>query len=328
MTHEDIKKFIYIVIDMEKNLFIQERTWNQLNRMSQQLGRRYDIPKPVKPVKPVATADTTSDDVNERSVKISTVIAVAVILLTIFLSENIIKGIFWAVVLGIAVAIIGIVTIKPIVAEAEREKRQKRYDDEYVVSLKAYENKMAAYKREVAADEQRVKNELCRRKFVCNEIQALEKQYHQTKNNLNKLYSSNIIADEYRHDMVAICSFYQYLIKGMTYSLTFDRATGDKGAYNIYEEEKRLGLIVSKLDDILNSLDKIINNQQVIVNEIRDANDKILSLCNGVDRISIQISAVNSSIKEQTAVQQYNEQRKYNEMRYMNMMNSIHIWHY
>ncbi|MBD4493572.1 hypothetical protein GUG78_17250, partial [Xanthomonas citri pv. citri] len=68
---------------------------------------------------------------------------------------------------------------------------------------------------------------------------------------------------------------YQYFKTKQTYSLGFDRSTGDTGAYRIYEYEKRMNIIITKLDTVIEKLDEIKNNQAVLYSTIIDANNKI-----------------------------------------------------
>ena len=70
------------------------------------------------------------------------------------------------------------------------------------------------------------------------------------------MYSYNVIYDKYRYDLVAICTFAEYLRSGRCNSLQ-----GHEGAYNIYENEIRMGIIISKLDEIITRLDRIEKNQ-------------------------------------------------------------------
>lgn len=74
--------------------------------------------------------------------------------------------------------------------------------------------------------------------FLYEQIASLQAQIKKSRDNLSYFYSKNVIDKIYYNDMIAIASFYQYFKTKQTYSLGFDRSTGDTGAYRIYEYEK------------------------------------------------------------------------------------------
>ncbi|EET58591.1 hypothetical protein BRYFOR_09427 [Marvinbryantia formatexigens DSM 14469] len=60
--------------------------------------------------------------------------------------------------------------------------------------------------------------------------------------------------------------FLQYLESRRTHS---PQAEGfDKGAYNIFEEERKANIIIDKLDKISSQLDKVIKNQERLYSEL------------------------------------------------------------
>lgn len=90
----------------------------------------------------------------------------------------------------------------------------------------------------------------------------------------NKLYSKGVIYIKYR-EYVSLTRFYDYLLSGRCDSLD-----GAMGAYNLYEQEIRSDVIISKLDKIELSLEDIKNNQVHIYNELVKINNS-LDLING-----------------------------------------------
>lgn len=136
----------------------------------------------------------------------------------------------------------------------------------------------------------------------------LEKEYNyltktsieNTKNALEKIYSCNVIFKKYHKNFVAISSFYEYFASGRGSTL------GE--AYNKYEEELRLNLIITELDIIITKLEQIKNNQFMLydaINKSNDTNKKILSTMKSIgnqnDDImrNATITAYNSSITAQ-----------------------------
>lgn len=104
---------------------------------------------------------------------------------------------------------------------------------------------------------------------------CLHNTYSKTCSMLQYLYSYNIIYEKYRYDLVAICMFAEYFKSGRCVSFQ-----GHEGAYNIYEQEIRLGIIIEKLDEIIERLDRIEQNQYGLyqaLNEISRRQDRILT---------------------------------------------------
>ena len=105
---------------------------------------------------------------------------------------------------------------------------------------------------------------------------------------------------KYHKNFVAISSFYEYFASGRCSTL------GE--AYNKYEEELRLNLIITELDIIITKLEQIKNNQFMLydaINKSNDTNKKILSTMKSIgnqnDDImrNATITAYNSSITAQ-----------------------------
>ena len=144
-----------------------------------------------------------------------------------------------------------------------------------------------------------------------------------SRDNLSYFYSKNVIDKIYYNDMVAIASFYQYFKTKQTYSLGFDRSTGDTGAYRIYEYEKRMNIIITKLDTVIEKLDEIKNNQAVLYSTIIDANNKIDRMNKNVLLAS---QNMHDDIRNQTELMAYNNERVRKELEYRNTMDSIFTW--
>lgn len=101
------------------------------------------------------------------------------------------------------------------------------------------------------------------------EIQSTEKMFSQSYACLRSLYSCGIIYEKYRNP-VALSSFYDYLAAGRCASLT-----GADGAYNIFESEVRLDLIITKLDVVISQLDQIRANQYTLYCEMSKMNKSL-----------------------------------------------------
>lgn len=108
-------------------------------------------------------------------------------------------------------------------------------------------------------------------KIICK-IHEIEKYFKDTKNVLEELYDKNVIYGKYCN-MVAIGTFCEYFDSGRCTTLE-----GHEGAYNIYENEIRQNIIISKLDDIISRLDSIEQNQYLLYQSIQESNQTIKNI--------------------------------------------------
>ena len=88
----------------------------------------------------------------------------------------------------------------------------------------------------------------------------------------DSIYSLNLVFPKY-HQLIAISSFIEYFESGRC-----EHLEGPYGAYNLFENEVRFGIIIGKLDDILKRLDTIIDNQFSLYSAIQQANQRLESL--------------------------------------------------
>lgn len=321
MTTEKIKEYLGMVLDMEMSLYVQRKTINNLCKQYDNLGKRKYIAKPKKKESAVSPA---------RYMKVASI--------TTGLSAEVIYGIYkmiqidensnsiysrvsntgdsllWIFIVGILGMFLGAFVIGLLIWGIVQGKDQKVLNREYKEELKKY-NIL------VEQDILRAKNELIPKQKVFEQIEILDKQYKDTEKNLMELYSYNIIHNDYKRDIVAISSFYQYFCKGITLSLQFDPNTGDDGAYKIYENEKRLNLIISKIDIAIQKLNEIATTQTVLFDAINKANHTIDRLSNDINNNHKHLSA---QINEQTAIEEYQHERILKELEYHNFMDDIY----
>lgn len=97
---------------------------------------------------------------------------------------------------------------------------------------------------------------------IGNTLELLTKTYEAR----NTLYAANIVFEKYR-DIVALSTFYEYLMAGRCTSLE-----GSSGAYNLYEMESRANMIITQLAQIEKSLQKIRQTQYMICDQLSAMN--------------------------------------------------------
>lgn len=110
-----------------------------------------------------------------------------------------------------------------------------------------------------------------------DEITKSEELLKETFKARNELYAYDIIFEKYR-DVVALSSFYEYLMSGRCTSLE-----GADGAYNIYENEIRANRVIAQLDTVISSLDDIKQNQYMMYQELRKINISLQQLNSTMD---------------------------------------------
>ncbi|MBQ9845551.1 MAG: hypothetical protein IJO54_05655 [Oscillospiraceae bacterium] len=174
-----------------------------------------------------------------------------------------------------------------------------------IIGAKKYKKKLEGdkilYAANIIADQARVEKELGVKAELTANINSLKSQLAAAEENLEKLYSLDVIYGKYR-DMVAISMFVQYLESGRCEELK-----GPNGCYNLYESELRQNMIIGKLSEISDKLDAIQANQYELYQTITQSNNKILALCD-------------ASLSEQ---QRHNRISEYNQERSISTQRAI-----
>ena len=90
-------------------------------------------------------------------------------------------------------------------------------------------------------------------------------------------------------------SFYEYLD-----TRRCDSLEGADGAYNIFENELRQNIIISRLDDVISELENIQQNQFLLYSELQKVNNTLDEMSEKMDKI-INISTRAEKVMEQIA---------------------------
>ena len=116
----------------------------------------------------------------------------------------------------------------------------------------------------------------------------IDQQKEEISDTLKTAYDTDIIYPKYR-SLIPVTMFCEYIASGRCTALQ-----GHEGAYNIYENESRLNLIITKLDNVVSSLNNIQNNQHLLYTGINEITQNILALKNSTD---IQTAILSNSRK-------------------------------
>ena len=88
---------------------------------------------------------------------------------------------------------------------------------------------------------------------------------------------------------------------------------GPHGAYNVYEEEIRQNMIISKLDDVINSLSRIENNQSMLYDAIWKGNLALQQMQQAIQEMSSSIQ----NIENNSEITAYNSKITAENIRFM-----------
>lgn len=301
-----------IIVDMEKNLHVQQNVIKLLTEKIESLCIKRKISEPNKIV-----LDNGYLEIFRCSILMG-IIGGPIVWLIIGILLDVLNlfrmPINFATVCGF---ILGISILCFVLCrsgqKAMNNEKQREYDEKY-----------KNYLNECDKEKKRLRKESQIRDSLNLEKEKMCKRSNETYENLRRLYSKEICYSKYRN-LIAVCSIYEYLESGRCFSLT-----GKEGAYNLFESEIRADLIILKLDKILESLKDIAQNQNKLYNVINDSNKKTQELLDATDRMTYRMSEVNrklekvsagiSEIKEETAISNYNTERIAVELEYLNRM--------
>ena len=141
----------------------------------------------------------------------------------------------------------------------ERKKWKQYYSEQ---RRKYEEDCKACWEENEKRREEFARNQKCW-KDSCTKMRAtLEKPLKETKENLERVYSKNIIYPKYRN-LPALTSIYEYYVTGRCEELS-----GPYGAYNLYEDEVRKDKVISQLNTIIANLEQIKQNQYKLYEQV------------------------------------------------------------
>lgn len=152
------------------------------------------------------------------------------------------------------------------------------------------------YKKDVEAYKQHVEDMDKKRKYLGVVLIELEKKYSDSKYILNQIYSVNIIYPKYRN-IVAVSSFYDYLMSGRCYTLEASESTGNGGAYNIFENEIRMDVIIGQLDMCIQRLEEIKAGQYMLYQAISESNHIADRMSNEIIKTKQSMVAMNRNVE-------------------------------
>lgn len=119
---------------------------------------------------------------------------------------------------------------------------------------------------EIQKDKKRIESELKKVSAVKAQLEQCEKNIKDTEEILQHLYEIGRFFPKYRN-LVAVSQIYEYILSGRCTELG-----GFQGAYNLYEQETRMDIVIMRLDDIYEELEEIKENQYMLYDAICQTN--------------------------------------------------------
>ena len=319
LKYNDLLKYMEIVLDMEKNVYIELKSWQDLQGQISRLGiaRNYEYPQK-KYVDGFFGRLFDGDGLGAAMGALG-IVLIPIVALNISVFSN------WKINLlafpfqSIEHFILSVVIIlgPGIIGKIIETVKEKHEAD------KTYQSDLLKYNQALADDQARVQRELAQKRYLQTQCDALEAMWRTSKGKLDRIYGYDILEEKYRN-IVAVASIYEYLKHERTRSL--QRVGSDEGAYNIFESEVRLNRIITNTDIIIQKLDVVIENQRELADTMRSAQNSINGLIASTNNISARIQSGFNTLSASAELSNYQQQQTNNELRYMNFMNTLHFY--
>ena len=320
MNSEQIKEYLGIVVDMEKNVYLQNQAVMRLKGEINSLGIPRHFEEPQKPAEYKSDAPATIIFCLIFGIIGFLIFRWGFRLFTGTTLIGFIIGLFAAMFGGSCIIGMIILAVTDLAKDSRSVKDSQIRQRQYAVNMRNYEDNQ----RE---DNERVKNELIRKSALNAELGVLESHLNKSLKNLFTIYDKNIIFPKYRR-LPLVCSLYESFCSGRCSTLE-----GHEGL----EMEIRLDRIITQMDMVITRLESIRDGQYVLYSAIQDSNRKygeIASAANGIAyRIDDMVSRQKLSgeslqrelrrLHETSAINAYHTERMHKELEYMNRMNYL-----
>ena len=250
MRKEELIQYFEDAIALETEIVTQENLVSQFEAMSEKkkpilVERKVQVEKP--------DTERLDDEMNVALIFIAfTTVSALFIQFLVFgiaADTDFIPLISMVIIDGI---ILAIYLPKKRELEKEYSEQMDKYNEDYNLCQEENENRREEF----------AYNQKCW-KDSCTKMRAtLEKPLKETKENLERVYSKNIIYPKYRN-LPALTSIYEYYVTGRCEELS-----GPYGAYNLYEDEVRKDKIISQLNTVIANLEQIKQNQYKLYEQV------------------------------------------------------------
>lgn len=285
MTAAEIKEYLGMCVELEKEIYTQNRTISSLDKQIQNLGYYKRFAKPQKPkMQYIDNNGAGSAGYWGRILLILGCSSIAVAFL--FQSDFFLECGILSAIIGVALFLVSHLLYKDIHRDAE-----KRYSRQ----LEEYNDKTNQLSAALQNDAKRVNAERVKKAVLQSSLDTLKAANAKSRKCLQQIYDKNIIFSKYRN-YSCVCTLYEYFTSGRCTTLE-----GHEGAYNILESEIRLNRIITQNDKIIENLKEIKENQWLLYEAIEESNCKVNQLIRNCEQMSNQLNGIQSQGAELNA---------------------------
>lgn len=317
MNGKNLREYLAIVVELEKQIYMQKQLERELLERKNQLCIENLIEEPSIP-----KVETIRDEHSRSTVLGWEFIGGSVLGWCFFRMDFWWHGALGFVgCLGLMGAVMFLLMGVALVFQTWRES--SLIDEREQESIRVWRE----YEEKVKKNQKRISQEKIQRIYLDSEIKKLEEKLNKSQMNLRTIYSYGIIFPKYQN-FVMVSSIYEYICSGRCSTLE-----GHEGAYNILEMELRLDRIIGKLDDIIQKLNQIKDNQYIVCHAIQAANDMCSSLIeNSISmekkletlvKLNENTNEAVANLQNNSEIQKYILSQTQKELDYMNRMNYL-----
>ena len=283
LQNKELLKYIKSVFLLEKEKRTLMISIKKDDELLKRLGKSRKYKEPVKPVE---------KDVFENLMSSEKMRANVMLLIVYLLLGGVLKYIGFHFFSNV-IFVIGIFTFACGIIGNRDEISISASSNKY--ELLNYQSEMEKYNLAVQEDKKRVENELAAIPTIREDRAMLAKRYECASEQLKKFYDLGVVHPQYR-GLIPMGMFYQYLETGRCSQLE-----GHEGCYNLYEQERRMGLIITQLNEVIAKLGEISDSMYDLQVALQESNRQIHKLSGYVNKNNQLLDV----IKNHTEVVEY-----------------------
>lgn len=318
----DLINYLAMIIDMEKNIYLQDELLNSLKTKSNSLCQRG---APIAP-----SIGQKSKEGVPILIRGILGIIIGVVCFVLYdnqkqyylqhISENLhstndnLQMVYaFGILIGMVYGIYSIVRGILYSIDDMSTNRKNRNTNER--NATKYQNDLAEYRHQMSIEK-------AKKTAIDSSIHKVETELQNSRRELQELYDINVIYPTYR-GWANVCSLYDYLASGMCKTL--------EEAYKVLVAHIDAGEIITRLDNVIRSLDIIKSNQVTLFNSIEESNRTVERLVSSTDGIAEQVSKLQGETSQMnrkleelnrtSALTAYYEERNSIQLKYMNQKN-------
>mgnify|MGYP000004246803 CR=1 FL=1 len=294
--HKDMIPYLQKIISLEQAAYVEENTLSQLQiERNNTDTRKYEIPMP----KPPEPAHIDFDEDLLIIVFLGGIVAIAAFVLSIIIMRDISGTNFLVAAIAFAFVVLmvswnSIDSVKQM--NAARKAQYQQALEQHPIDV---QNEEIAYQQALAQAD-----------YLDKLIAESQRKLSNTRQLLQKAYGKGMLYGKYQN-FVAVCSICEYLESGRCSELS-----GPNGAYNLFETEIRMNLVITQLSSVISKLDQIQANQVMLYDAI-SAGNQLTSQLIGQTNECIRLGQYNA---RQNAITAYYSQQTAQEVSFSNWL--------